>query len=227
MFEGYTISVYLPCHNEEQGIGLVLDSIPRFVDEIVVVDNNSTDHSTEIARSKGAKIVVEKKQGYGAAHQRGTRSVKGDIICTGDTDGSYPFDQLEKILSFLIEGNYDFVSGRRFPLSDPAAMTRTSKIGNFALTKLIKILFRFPLNDSQSGMWCCRREALAKLKITSDNMAYTQEIKLEAVQHPEVKAGEVHIDYRPRVGQTKLSPLKDGWGDVVYLLRRKLNLLPS
>src|SRR5579863_1079253 len=98
MFRGKTISVIVPCLNEEEAIGQVLDAVPSCVDEVIVVDNNSSDRTAEIARKHGAKVVGEDLRGYGRAYKRGFGAATGDIIVTLDGDHSYPIDAVSYLL---------------------------------------------------------------------------------------------------------------------------------
>jgi len=82
MYKGQTITIIIPCLNEEEGIRLVLDEVPDFVDEVIVVDNNSTDRTAGVAASMGAKVIAETMPGYGRAYKRGFGSATGDVIIT-------------------------------------------------------------------------------------------------------------------------------------------------
>src|SRR2546423_3603500 len=90
MYKGLSVSVVIPCFNEERGIASVLESMPKYVDQIVVVDNNSTDDTGRIALQLGAEVVFETKKGYGNAYQAGFPLARGDIVATADGDGTYP-----------------------------------------------------------------------------------------------------------------------------------------
>ncbi len=94
MYKGQSITVIIPCLNEEQGIERVLRAMPEFVDEVIVVDNNSTDRTVEVAASLGAKVIREDVRGYGRAYKRGFAAATGDLIVTLDGDQSYPVDAL-------------------------------------------------------------------------------------------------------------------------------------
>src|SRR3989344_1379724 len=107
------ISVVIPCHNEEAGIADTYRMIPKFVDEVVVVDNLSTDKTAKIARKLGARVISEKKKGYGFALKRGIEEAQGNIVITIDGDGTYPIEDSVRPLKFLIEENLDFVSCTR------------------------------------------------------------------------------------------------------------------
>jgi glycosyltransferase involved in cell wall biosynthesis len=92
LYKDHRITIIIPCLNEELGIGLVLDELPPFVDEAIVVDNNSTDQTADVARSRGAVVVSELNRGYGRAYKKGFLCATGDIIITLDGDHSYPLD---------------------------------------------------------------------------------------------------------------------------------------
>lgn len=219
MYRERTISVVIPCYNEEEGIALVIPSLPESVDEVVVVDNNSTDRTSEVARSLGARIVFEEQKGYGAAYKAGLSAVTGDITVTMDGDGTYPVEQIEECVDFLIENDLDFVSASRFPLKDPKAMNASNQIGNTVLTWATLILFMRGIKDSQSGMWIYKSSIYRELNPKSDGMPFSEEIKIAAIRHPRVKFDEYHINYHPRVGEVKLQKWRDGIRNLLYLLK--------
>jgi glycosyltransferase involved in cell wall biosynthesis len=194
------------------------------IDEIVVVDNNSADATGQIAHTLGAKVVYEKVQGYGRAYKTGFGMAGGDIIVTLDGDMTYPVQEIPKLIKFLLENQLDFISCKRFPLSNPKAMKTHSKIGNFLLTLATNLLFPVRLRDSQSGMWVFRREVLTKIKLASDDMAFSEEIKIESFLDPDIKAYEHWINYEERLGNTKLRPLRHGLLNLIYLFMIKLDL---
>ena len=219
MYRETTISVVIPCYNEEEGIALVIPSLPESVDEVIVVDNNSNDRTAEVARSLGARIVFEEQRGYGAAYKAGLSAVTGDITVTMDGDGTYPVEQIEECVDFLLENDLDFVSASRFPLKDPKAMNASNRIGNAALTWATLILFMRGIKDSQSGMWIYKSSIYRELNPKSDGMPFSEEIKIAAIRHPRVKFDEYHVNYHPRVGEVKLQKWRDGMRNLLYLLK--------
>src|ERR1043166_8378340 len=90
MHQNLKMSLVIPCYNEEEGVREVIGRCPREIDEIVVVDNNSTDRTAEVARSLGAVVVSDRKPGYGAAYKAGLRAATGDVVVTLEGDGTYP-----------------------------------------------------------------------------------------------------------------------------------------
>ncbi|HUV12498.1 MAG TPA: glycosyltransferase family 2 protein, partial [Acidobacteriota bacterium] len=102
MYKDWEITVVIPCLNEEEGIKKVLAKIPDFVDEVIVVDNGSTDGTGEIARKMGANVIHENVRGYGRAYKTGLLHARGDIIITLDGDHSYPVDALSYLIEALL-----------------------------------------------------------------------------------------------------------------------------
>ena len=221
MHRGFRISVVIPCYNEEEGIQHVIRSLPRSVDEVVVVDNNSSDRTAEVSAALGAKVVFEKRKGYGAAYKAGLPAATGDITVTMDGDGTYPADQIEEIVDYLAENELDFVSASRFPLQNPEAMTFANKIGNLILTVSMLLLFGRSIRDSQSGMWVYRTKVYPLLKLTSDGMPLSEEIKIEAIRSKEIRFAEYHIKYRQRIGEVKLEKWRDGFRNLLFLLKKR------
>jgi glycosyltransferase involved in cell wall biosynthesis len=219
MFRAAKISVVIPCYNEEEGIARVIPSLPKSVDEIIIVDNNSTDRTAEIARSLGARVVFEATRGYGAAYKAGLSAVTGDVTVTMDGDGSYPADQVEECVAYLLDGDLDFVIASRFPLDDASAMKFSNKIGNAILTFTMLLLFMKNVKDSQSGMWIFRSALYPKIAPKSDGMVFSEEIKLNAIVRRHLKFGEYHIRYHPRIGEVKLRKWRDGFRNLSYLLK--------
>jgi glycosyltransferase involved in cell wall biosynthesis len=222
MHRGLTISVVIPCYNEQEGIKRVIGSMPPQVDEIVVVDNNSTDATADVARNLGAVVVREPKQGYGYAYQAGLPLATGDIIATADGDGTYPTHCIPMIIDYLLDRDLDFVSACRFPLKDRRSMHLRNVLGNKLLTLAMNALHRVSVKDALSGMWVFRRHCLGKMKLTSGGMPFTEEIKIEAILHPQLEFGEYHIPYSERIGHSKLAVWRDGARMLLFLLERRL-----
>ena len=157
MYKGQSITVIIPCLNEEQGIEKVLRAMPEFVDEVIVVDNASTDRTSDVAASLGAKVIREEVRGYGRAYKRGFAVATGDLIITLDGDHSYPVDALSYLLEAFLHLDVDFLNASRFPVRDSHAMSFKHKIGNLMLSLAMSVLFFRWVRDSQSGMWVFRR----------------------------------------------------------------------
>jgi dolichol-phosphate hexosyltransferase len=221
MYKNYRITIVIPCLNEEEGVRRVLKDMPPFVDEVIVVDNGSTDKTAVVASELGALVVSELNRGYGRAYKAGFARATGDVIVTLDGDHSYPADAISYLLEAFIHCRVGFLSASRLPMLNPASMSRKHKIGNMLLSLLMSVLFFRWINDSQSGMWIFRRDVLKHMNLTSEGMAFSEEIKIEAILHKEIGFREMFINYSQRVGEIKLRPWRDGFANVLFLLRKR------
>ena len=222
MYKDQKITVIIPCLNEEQGIERVLRSMPDFVDEVIVVDNASTDGTSEVAAALGAHVIREEVRGYGRSYKRGFARATGDIIVTLDGDHSYPPDAISYLLEAFLHLEVDFLNASRFPVRDRRAMSFKHKIGNLVLSLAMSVLFFRWVRDSQSGMWVFRRSILKGMRLESEGMAFSEEIKIEAIKNPKVRFGEISILYSSRLGEIKLNPWRDGLHNILFLLRKRL-----
>ena len=221
MYKGQSITVIIPCLNEEQGIEKVLRAMPDFVDEVIVVDNNSTDRTSEVAASLGAKVIREDVRGYGRAYKRGFAVATKDLIITLDGDQSYPVDAISYLIEAFLHLEVDFLNASRFPVRDPEAMSLRSRIGNLVLGLAMSILFFRWVRDSQTGMWVFRRSILKDMKLESDGMAFSEEIKIEALRNSQVRFGEISIVYSSRLGESKLNAWRDGVQNLLFMLKKR------
>ena len=221
MYKGLRITVIIPCLNEEEGIQLVLRDIPDFVDETIVVDNNSTDRTPDVAAQMGAIVIKEQFPGYGRAYKRGFSVATGDVMVTLDGDHSYPVNGISYLLEAFLHLEVDFLNASRFPVRDPRAMSFKHKCGNLALSLAMSVLFLRWVEDSQSGMWVFRRRILETMQLEADGMAFSEEIKIEALLNPKIRFGEISILYSSRTGEIKLNPWRDGWQNLVFLFRKR------
>ena len=223
MYKGQKITVIIPCLNEEQGVEQVLRRVPEFVDETIVVDNGSTDGTSEVARNFGAKVIREDVRGYGRSYKTGFASATGDLIVTLDGDHSYPPDAISYLLEAFLHLDADFLNTSRFPVRDRKAMSFLNKLGNLVLSVAMSVLYFRWVRDSQSGMWVFRRSILERLKLTSDGMAFSEEIKIEALKSRHVRFVEISIQYTSRLGETKLNLWRDGFYNLWFILRKRFS----
>lgn len=221
MYKGQTITVIIPCLNEEQGIEQVLKRMPGFVDEVIVVDNASTDRTSEIARSLGAKVLCEDVRGYGRSYKRGFANATGDLIITLDGDHSYPVDAISYLLEAFLHLKVDFLNASRFPVRDASAMSLKHKFGNLLLSFAMSLLYFRWVRDSQSGMWVFRRSILKHMNLEADGMAFSEEIKIEALRDRHMRFGEISILYSSRMGEIKLNPWRDGVQNLWFLVKKR------
>ncbi|HEU0141132.1 MAG TPA: glycosyltransferase family 2 protein [Bryobacteraceae bacterium] len=221
MYKDLRITVIIPCLNEEQGVEQVLRRMPSFVDEVIVVDNGSTDRTSEVARSFGAHVIREPVRGYGRSYKKGFAHASGDIIVTLDGDHSYPPDAISYLLEAFLHLEVDFLNASRFPVRDRRAMSFKHYIGNLILSIAMSLLYFRWVRDSQSGMWVFRRSILKDMVLESDSMAFSEEIKIEALKNPRIRFEEISILYSSRLGEIKLNPWRDGFHNLFFLVRKR------
>jgi glycosyltransferase involved in cell wall biosynthesis len=223
MYKSLKITVISPCLNEEQGIEQVLRSMPEFVDQVIVVDNGSTDRTSDVARELGAVVVREDVRGYGRSYKTGFAAATGDLIITLDGDHSYPPDAISYLLEAFLHLDVDFLNASRFPVRDRRAMSFKHKIGNLILSLAMSVLYFRWVRDSQSGMWVFRRSLLEGMQLTSDGMAFSEEIKIEALKNSRTRFAEISIMYTSRMGEIKLNPWRDGFYNLWFLVKKRFS----
>ena len=218
------VSVIIPSLNEERTIGVCIEKVKKVFDDHnikgeIIVSDNSTDRTPEIARALGAKVVTPDKRGYGYAYLYAFKHARGKYIVIGDADNTYDFLEIPKLLEPLRKGEADFVIGSRFKGKIlPGAMPWLHKyIGNPLLTWFLNFFFKAGVSDAHSGFRAFTREALQKLKLRCHGMEFASEMIIEAVRR-ELRIKEVPIIYYPREGESKLSSFSDGWRHLKFML---------
>jgi len=223
--EAPEVSIVIPCLNEENSIGIVVEKAKRAIammgvsGEVIVADNGSTDRSVEIALSKGARVVHVPQKGYGNALRGGIEAARGRIIVIGDADDSYDFLEAPKLVAKIKEG-YDLVVGSRFKGRIlPGAMPWTSKIGNPIMTFTLNLLFKVNTSDSQSGMRAFTKEAYRKMQLQATGMEFASEMLIKAGK-AKLRIAEVPITLHPdkRGRPPHLRPIRDGWRHLKLML---------
>ncbi|MHA1231630.1 MAG: glycosyltransferase family 2 protein [Candidatus Helarchaeota archaeon] len=207
------ISIIIPTLNEEKAIRKVITEIPldKLPDtEILVIDGFSTDKTREIAHECGAKVISQHKKGYGNAIYTGIKYAKGKIIVWIDSDYTYPSKQIPDLIKPILEGKADIVLGSRIKGKIyPGAMKLLHRFGNLYITLIYNILFWKRLSDTQTGFRAFRKDALLSMKLNNNGMGFaTQTLTQGAKKRMRIK--EIKIEYRPRIGCSKLHSFRDG-----------------
>ncbi|MFH0738736.1 MAG: glycosyltransferase family 2 protein [Candidatus Omnitrophota bacterium] len=224
MEKNIEVSVVLPCLNEEEAVGICIKKIKEvfikegIIGEIIVADNGSVDRSRQIAEKEGVRVVIETQRGYGAAYLRGLREVKGRYILIADSDNTYDFHELPNFLALLKQGQ-DFVIGSRFKgkIKRGAMSWSHRYIGNPVLSWMTQLFFHTRLSDIHCGMRAFTYEAYHKMKLNTLGMEFATEMVVSALTH-KLKTCELPINYHPRKGESKLSPLYDAWRHIRFML---------
>ena len=203
------IKVIIPAYNEEKSIVKVIQDIPSIVDEIIIVDNNSSDQTAKNAQEAGAKVLTEIKKGYGNACLKGISYVKSqthqtDIIVFLDGDFSdYP-EELTKLIAPIINDNIDFVIGARVSkFREKGSMTRPQIFGNWLATTLMSILFNSKFTDL-GPFRAIKYHKLLALKMEDKTYGWTVEMQLKALKN-NYSYLEIPVKYRNRIGVSKVS----------------------
>jgi glycosyltransferase involved in cell wall biosynthesis len=223
------VSVIIPCLNEAESIEACVELAHRVMrknwitGEVIVVDNGSGDGSGELARSAGAKVVLEPRRGYGRAYLAGFAAARGDYIVMIDADLTYDFDEIPRFVRELDEGG-ELVMGNRMEAVDPGAMTLLSRIGNPLLSGFLNLLFRTPVRDAHCGMRALRRSILPALELRATGMELASEMVIRATR-ARLDIREVPIALRRRGGESKLAPFRDGWRHLRLMLVYNPNFL--
>ncbi|MCL4335515.1 MAG: glycosyltransferase family 2 protein [Candidatus Thermoplasmatota archaeon] len=216
------ISIIIPTMNEEKTIASVINGLTALGNrEVIVVDTDSRDKTREISKSLGATVVEEPRRGYGRAYKTGLEKVSGDIIVCLDGDGTYPTDIIQPFIDILQKENLDFISCDRMTLRNEHNYTTLHFIGNSVLNITLRVLFHLTVRDSQSGMWIFRSTLIDKMKIISDGMAFSEEIKIEAAKHGTFI--EIPIRYGIRITKPKLNTWRDGISNLLHLFKKRIN----
>lgn len=226
MIRERTVSLVIPVLNEEQGLEKMLPHLPAGIDEVIIVDGGSKDKTVEVAQKYGATVLVQKTKGYGAAYFEGFAAAKGDIIATVDGDATYPLDSIPHMVEWLVDRNYVFVSGSRFPLSNMMSMHQRNFIGNMVVTTLTSFLFKTKVVDVNSGMWVFYKSFLDKAKFISDAWNLSLEIKIEAIIQKGGVFIEYPINYFERLGESKVvRPWRTGFKSLFFLAAKKWQVI--
>jgi len=218
------VSIVMPCLNEEQTVAVCVEKARGWLDraglqgEVIVVDNGSTDRSVELARGAGARVVHERRRGYGQTYLRGFTEARGEIIVMGDSDDTYDFGDLSALIEPLRHGA-DMVVGNRFAggISKGAMPWAHRYIGSPIINFVIRLFFGTRIGDSQSGLRAFRRNVPERLQLRSGGMELASEMIVSAA-HAGMVITEVPAPYNVRQGESKLNTVRDGWRHIRYLL---------
>jgi glycosyltransferase involved in cell wall biosynthesis len=215
------VSVVIPCLDEAATIERCVQdaraALHGLDGEVVVVDNGSRDGSGDLALRAGARVVLERRRGYGSAYRAGFAAAQGEYIVMADGDLTYDFTDIPRFVTALDEGA-DFVVGDRMGSIEPGAMPWLHRyVGNPLLTGLLNVFFRTGVSDAHCGMRAIRREALDRLELRTTGMELASEMVVRArKEHLDIR--QFPIAYRPREGESKLSRYRDGWRHLRFLL---------
>ncbi len=211
--EHLNIAVIIPVLNEERAIGKVLDAIPPWVGETVVVDNGSTDRTAEVAAQHGARVVHEDERGYGAACLKGIGALHApDIVVFCDGDYSDHPETMGDLVGPIARGEADLVIGSRVRgTAERGALSATQRFGNWLANALLGAVWRVRSTDL-GPFRAIRYASLHKLGMDDRNYGWTVQMQARAARFG-LRQLEVPTPYRNRIGKSKISgTLRGVWG---------------
>ncbi len=210
------VCVILPALNEVGTIGRVIDEIPReemerrgYQTNIIVIDNGSRDGTGEVAREKGARVIVEPRRGKGIAIRTAFAALSGDFVFILDADYTYPATHIPQMLE-LWEGGYDVVMGSRMRgQREDGAISKLNLIGNRLLVFAANRLYGTSISDLCTGCWSLRGEVVRDLNLAALGFDVEANMFVEIAKKG-YRIGEIPIHFRRRTTPSKLGSLKDG-----------------
>lgn len=226
MYRGKRITVCLPCRNEGKHLKAFTKRIPKFVDEVIVISNASTDNTVDAARKLGLRVIEDNRTmkgiGYGYAHMTGIKQAKGDLIVGADGDATYPVENLAQIIDYLLDNDLDFVSCNRYPLQKGTTIPVKLRFGVQALNTEVRILYGLKIKDILSGMWVFRRQCIKKLGLTMGDWNLSPQIKINAASHPKIAFDEFSIAQHQRAGESHQKHFKTGVSHALWIAKNRL-----
>jgi glycosyltransferase involved in cell wall biosynthesis len=231
------ITVLIPCYNEEKGIGKVIDGVPikqlthlGFQTEIIIINNNSSDHTTKVAMEKGAKVILEKKQGKGNAIKTGFRNISNDTdyVVMLDGDNTYKSEEIPRLIEPLENDFCDIVIGSRLEGKlNGTSLSLSHKLANWFLTFLVRRFYLVNTTDTCTGYFAWKKKVVDELvpHIKSDGFAIEAEM-ITKMARLGYKIFSVPITYDRREGNSKLSPYFDGI-KITWMLFKNLMWKPK
>jgi glycosyltransferase involved in cell wall biosynthesis len=209
MWNGKSISVIFPAYNEEENIeNAIEDFLQPFIDEIIVVNNNSTDKTADMVRKTSATLINENRQGYGFAIRRGLNKAKGDYLIVCEPDGTFQGSDIPKFLIYADDS--DFIVGTRTNkkmLGDRANMDFFMRLGNVGVGKLLSFLFNGPpLSDVGCTFRLIKRSALKKIEnsFKCGGPEFSPEMIILALKKG-IRLIEIPVHYESRIGISKIT----------------------
>lgn len=208
---GQRIGVIIPALDEEASIGAVLDAIPAWVDERIVIDNGCSDNTAAVAKTHGARVIEEPRPGYGAACLRGIAAARdADILVFLDADFSDDPAAMDRLVDPIVAGRADIaISDRTSTAEGRAAMSAAQLFGNRLACLLIRLFWGHRYHDL-GPFRAVRRAALEGLAMADRDFGWTVEMQIRALKH-KLAIAEVPVAYRERLaGRSKISGTLSG-----------------
>jgi glycosyltransferase involved in cell wall biosynthesis len=216
-----SVSVIIPTLNEEANIGWVLQRIPGWVGEVIVVDGGSTDRTVEVARvlRPGVVVVTEPRRGKGVALRTGFEAATGEVMVMIDADGSMDPGEIEHYVRAVDEG-YDLVKGSRAcPGGGSTDLTPIRRLGNLCLRSLVNLIYSSDFTELCYGYMALRRSSVQAMALVSNGFEIETEIVVNSLRRG-LRIAEIPSHEAERLsGQSHLHPVRDGLRVLSVILR--------
>ena len=211
----------IPAFNEEKPIVDVIKKSLKYVDQVIVCDDGSSDLTAEQAKIAGAVVIKhEKNMGKGHAMKslfKYAKDIDADVIVTIDGDGQFLPEQIETLLQPILENSYDVVIGNRF--SDDKEMPSYRKIGNKMLDRITKLAAELPFSDTQSGFRSYSKKAIQSIDFSTNGFGVDSEILIDAVDKGlKITETDVTVLYDTGLKTSTKDPVTHTMGVVASLL---------
>ncbi len=207
------ITVAIPCYNEETTIEKVIADFKNELPEaeILVVDNNSSDATSQKAQEAGARVISEKRQGKGFAVQKAFNVCDCDILVLVDGDDTYLAEEVHKLLEPILKDEAGMAVGNRLNKKNPSKFSMSHWLGNIILTGIMNFLFKQKLKDMESGFRAIERKFINSSALLAGGFGIEPELTIQAVENA-IKIKEVPITVKPRPdgSRSKLNTFRDG-----------------
>ncbi len=228
------ITLMIPCYNEAESIGQLIEDVPvkkindaGYKIEVLVIDNNCTDNTAEIAQKKGARVISETKKGKGNAIRAGFSNISKDVdyVVMLDGDNTYKPKEILRLIEPLESGFADVIVGSRLEgKMTTHAMSKSHRFANWVFTFLTRTIYGANVTDTCTGYFAWTRDAVNTLNnhIKSQGFAIEAEM-ISKMSRLKLKVYSVPITYAPRVGETKskLAPIKDAMKIIWMLIKNR------
>ncbi len=236
VFKIKKVVILIPCYNEEQGVGNVIDAVPKeklsslgYDTEVLVIDNNSIDKTREVAESRGVRVISETRKGKGFAMITGFRNIPKDtdFVVMIDGDNSYDIAELPRLLEPLDNDFGEVIVGTRLHgrLSTDS-MTKLNRYGNWFFTFLARVGYKTNITDVCSGFFAWKRQVIDDLAGCLESNGFSIEMEMIAkMARMDYDCYSVPISYTSREGKSSLRPIMDGKA-ILHAWLRNLNWNP-
>jgi len=209
------IAVIIPALNEEKAVSkVILDFTKQGFKDIYVIDGGSKDDTVKFAKKAGAKVLFQNGKGKGDALRQALKEIDADIYVTVDADDTYDASRITELVEPVKNGEYAMVVAKRSSSEIPVF----NRFGNFLFNTIVSVFYRYRLTDILSGYRVMSSELVRAVRLNSDDFEIETELTVEALEN-KFKILEIPTLYKPRIGETKLNPVRDGFRIGMTLVR--------